>query len=260
MTEKLKDVEINQKSSMGSQTTQIGVQNVYNGLSVSDVIQTAFSLFEEYYPQLREEALCVVREMVEKEMEKVQSEDIVSPKPKIAIPILQNASITDENELRILYAKLLASAMDKNTVSIVHPAYVSIINQLSAKDALLLKKIVDINDSIPVAHVKFTFGDRCLANVPPHFYSPYFKELEDMENISSCIENLSRLQLINLFEGNVVAYNYAQIENDSYIQEQYEYAKRKNPTRDLKIKVDSYVIQLNDFGKKFIKVCMSQDV
>lgn len=260
MIDKLKDVEINQKSAIGSQTTQIGVQNIYNGLSVSDAIQTAFSLFKEYYPQLREEALCEVREMVEKEMEKVKSEDIISPKPKIAIPTLQNASITDEKELRTLYAKLLASAMDKNTVSQIHPAYVSIINQLSVKDALLLKKIVDINDSIPVAHVKFTFENSYLTNVPPHYYSPYFKELEDMENVSSCIENLSRLQLMNLFAGSVVTYNYDQIESDSYIQEQYEYAKNNNPKRDLKIEVSKYVIQLNDFGKKFIKFCIPRDV
>lgn len=258
MIDKLNDVEINQKAAIGSQTTQIGVQNVYNGLSVSDAIQTAFSLFKEYYPQLREEALSEVREMVEKEMKKVKTEDIVSPKPKVAIPTLQNASITDERELRNLYAKLLASAMDKNTVSQIHPAYISIINQLSVKDALLLKKIIDINDSIPVANVKFTFENKVLTNIPPHYYSPYFKEMEDMENVSSCIENLSRLQLINLFEGNVVTYNYDQIQYDSYIQEQYEYAKNNNPKRDLKIEVNEYVIQLNDFGKKFIKLCIPQ--
>ena len=250
------EIEIVQKSSLGSETTQIGVQNVYNGVSVTDAVQMAFTLFKEYYPQLREEALGEIRELIVKEMEKIKVEDVVSPKAKIAIPVLQNASITDEKELRTIYAKLLSSAMNKKVASQIHPAFVNIINQMSEMDAHLLKKIVDINNSIPVANIKFTFDNSYLTQALPHFFSPYFKELGDEEQVSMGIENLSRLQLINLFQGSVVGYDYEIIKTDSYIQERYKFAKQNNFERNLEIEISEYVIQLNDFGRKFVRLCM----
>ena len=157
-------------------------------------------------------------------------ENIIPPKPKTVIPVLQNASLTEESILRELYANLLSSSMNKKLETSVHPAFVHIINQMSAQDAMLLNSIVEINNSIPVAHVKFTFDTRYLTAVLPHYYSPYFKYSEDKYQISLSIENLSRLQLINLFEGNVVNYDYEKIKTDPFIQKRYEYAKLNNPT------------------------------
>ena len=252
------NLEIIQKSSIGSETTQIGVQNNYNGLSISSVIETAFLIFKEYYPQLKNDALKEVRELVNSKLETIGEENIILPKPKTVIPVLQNASITEESILRELYANLLSSSMNKELEPSVHPAFVHIINQMSAQDAMLLNSIVEINDSIPVASVKFTFDTKYLTAVLPHYYSPYFKYSEDKYQISLSIENLSRLQLINLFEGNVVNYDYEKIKTDPFIQKRYEYAKLNNPARILDISLSKYVIQLNDIGKSFVKTCISK--
>ena len=257
MENEKESLEIIQKSSIGSETTQIGVQNNYNGLSISSVIETAFSIFKEYYPQLKNEALNEVRKLVDAKLEAVGEENIIMPKPKNVIPVLQNASITEESILRELYANLLSSSMIKGLESRVHPAFVHIINQMSAQDAMLLNSIVEINNSIPVAHVKFTFDTQYLTEVLPHYYSPYFTYSEDKNQISLSIENLSRLQLINLFEGNVISYYYDRIKTDPFIQKRYEYAKLNNPTRILNIGLDEYVIQLNDLGKNFVEICLS---
>lgn len=252
------NLEIIQKSSIGSETTQIGVQNNYNGLSIASVTEMAFSIFREYYPQLKNEALSEVRKLVNSKLEAVGEENIIPPKPKTVIPVLQNASLTEESILRELYANLLSSSMNKKLEPSVHPAFVHIINQMSAQDAMLLNSIVEINNSIPVAHVKFTFDTRYLTAVLPHYYSPYFDYSEDKYQISLSIENLSRLQLINLFEGSVVSYDYEKTMTDPFIQKRYEYAKLNNPTRNIDITLVKYVIQLNDIGKSFVKICLSK--
>ena len=50
-----------------------------------------------------------------------------------------------------------------------HPAFVRMIDEMNEMDAKVLKKIVDISDSIPVARVTFTFEGKYLAHVMPHF-------------------------------------------------------------------------------------------
>lgn len=258
MVDNVKDVEINQKSGVGSTTTQIGVQNVYNGITSSDAVNMVMELFRQYYPVLRVEALTEVRKMIEDELNKLKRDEIIVPKAKIIVPTLENASITEEKELRMLYAKLLVKSMSEKDADSVHPAYVHIINQMSIMDALVLKKIAQINDSIPVARVTFTIeqSQRYLAEALPHFYSPYFNEFDDMKKVSTSIENLSRLQIINLFSGSVITYDYNTIKNEDYIQEQYGYAKSNNPERELEIEVENYTIQRTDFGKDFIRLCV----
>ncbi len=73
---------------------------------------------------------------------KTPAEEIVAPKPEIAGPLLLHLHfLKDEKELRGLFANLLASAMDSKTRERVHPAYVSILQQLAPDEALLLQHL-----------------------------------------------------------------------------------------------------------------------
>ncbi len=139
-------IEITQSTSLGTkETTQVGIQNNINnlqvGLSPSNAVEMAFRIFQEHYPQLRQEALAEVRQLVLEEMRKIQPEDIVPPTPKIAVPILENASITEEQELRSLYARLLANSMNRTIKDKVYPGFVEVLNQLCVDEAKLLPYI-----------------------------------------------------------------------------------------------------------------------
>lgn len=90
----------------------------------------------------------------------------------------------------------------------------------------------------------------------PRFYSPYFDSLGDEFKISKSIENLGRLQLINIFEGTVTSYDYENFKSMPYVVARFEEYKRLNKNLDLKLKVDSYVIQTTDFGKEFMNLCI----
>ena len=48
------EITIHQNATLGSQgNTFIGEQHNYTGLSIADATKMAFSMFREYYPQLR---------------------------------------------------------------------------------------------------------------------------------------------------------------------------------------------------------------
>lgn len=249
--------DISQHAGFGArENTFIAEQHNHTGLSVTDATQIAFSLFHEYYPQLREEALKEVHQLVTQELERIPPENIIAPSPRIVLPTLQGASVSEERELREIYAKLLASSMDSKKADKVHPSFPRLLDQLSADDARLLKKITEINNSIPVATIRFTLGDKFLQNAMPHYYSPYFDDLNNNWQTSMGIENLYRLQLINLFEGTVNSYDYKQFETFPFVTDQFNLACQANPTRQLKIEVSNFVIQRNDFGKEFATVCI----
>ena len=70
------------------------------------------------------------------------ADQIVAPKPEIAGPLLLHLHfLKDEEELRSLFSNLLAAAMDRETRNSVHPAYVSILQQLTPDEALILRHL-----------------------------------------------------------------------------------------------------------------------
>ncbi len=250
-----RQTEITQNAGLGSHgNTFIGEQHNHQGLSIMDATQMAFAIFREYYPQLKQEALAELEKLVQDNLSKMSPENIMPPRAKTAIPLLQSASITEEPNLRKMYAKILANDMNKEQRPKVHPAYAKIVDQMSAYDAVLFKRITEISDSIPVARVTFTFDTKYLSAALPRYFSPVFDDLDPWK-VSLSIENLARLNIIDFFEGSVKSYDYGIIKNHPYIQERFEYAKENNPQRELCINVSKRVIQENGFGSGLAQVC-----
>lgn len=248
------NIEINQHAAPLSNATEIAQQNNYYGMTPDQACQTAIAMFREYYPMLRQEALAEVSNIVNRELQKISQSDIQAPSPKITVPLLQNASITEETNLREMYGKLLAGDMNKKLKPLIHPAYIEIINQMSSDDAKLFSQVVKIQNSIPVAGIKFTFSSQYLTDVFPHYFSPYFSEIDPWK-ASVSIENLSRLNLFHFFEGTVTSYDYQKIKQDPFVKDRFEFAKQNNPSRTLSIELSPYVIQPNDFGRRFASLC-----
>jgi hypothetical protein len=69
-------------------------------------------------------------------------EQIQTPAQYIAGQVLLQLSFcADQEQLRELYANLLASAMNRQSAGAVHPAFVHLIQQLTPDEALVLQKI-----------------------------------------------------------------------------------------------------------------------
>lgn len=69
----------------------------------------------------------------------IPADEIIAPKASIAGPALQGLAYSfEEAELREMYLRLIASAMDARDPQKAHPAFVDIIRQLSAYEARLL--------------------------------------------------------------------------------------------------------------------------
>ena len=251
---------IEQKQGLGNAGTQVGVQNNY-GLSPVEATRMAFEIFREYYPQLREEALKELNNLVEEKLSSIPQELIDSPKPRIAVPTLQNASITEECEVRELYANLLANSMNKVVKNGVHPGFVEIIKQLSPDEAKIIR-YMRIHKRIPTLGLKI---DKTNSS-----HAVYVKEFSNVPELSMCeniydsqkyIDNLVRLGLVERSPDGTYISNesvYEPLKNHPFIKNKYQNIEKQSATIDNFSKID-YVkgyCELTSFGESFCSICL----
>lgn len=98
----------------------------------------------------REYRLASTKKLLEKKLEKVAPEEIVAPEIHIAVPALQAIGYSmDNEEIRDMYANLLASSMQKRVKNEVLPADTEFIKQLSPDEARILR------------YIYWLFGHKC---------------------------------------------------------------------------------------------------
>jgi len=248
--------EINQNAGLGSHGNTF-IAEQYNGLSVADATHMAFSMFREYYPQLREELLSDLRKMLEEKLKNIPSENIVPPSPRIAVPTLQNASITEDIEIRELYAQLLANSMNETMKDGIHPAFVEIINQLSPDEAKILR-FFSTHTTIP------TITLRC-ANEKEEGYD-VVKNFSNVGELAKCeypfevgkyFDNLIRLGLLKnaMFASLTNKALYELLKKHQYLESQVNTITHQVPPFN-KPKFEESYISITDFGKSFCEICL----
>lgn len=205
-----------------------------------------------------EESLRLTGEVLKDKLKDIPEERLCEPEPYVAIPAIQQiAYCCDSNELRELYANLLAASMNEDKKWKVHPGYVDIIKQLTPDEAKILKECPrSSNQYKPLIDLKVKhIGNETGESIILRNYSIMDQFCETPQNISMYIENLNRLKIIH-------------VPDDAYITEDRFYTplieseriyEEKN-TNKLK-EGDSFIINkklfyVTDYGVGFIKCCV----
>ena len=90
----------------------------------------------------REYSLAETEKLLEIKLRNIDHNKIVTPEAYVAVPALQAISYSmDSEELRNMYANLLAKAMNVDEKDKVHPAFVELIKQMAPQEALILDGI-----------------------------------------------------------------------------------------------------------------------
>lgn len=111
--------------------------------------------------------------------------------PKVAIPLIEHASVEEDEDLHSRWANLLAHGMDPQQEKIER-SFVSLLAELSARDAVLLDKIYE--DGVEVTLVDARYEPHSVQHLVYGLnYKPLLEEAgAEMHNL----ENLHRLGLI----------------------------------------------------------------
>lgn len=189
-------------------------------------------------------------------LKNIPEDNIITPPINIAGPTIEAMRFTGEDdELREMYANLLANSMDKDTVYDSHPRFVEIIKNITSEEARMLSLMqnlkLNLNASIVSIRVK-EYPDSGFRVVLEHFtryYEPAF--LKNYDKLSAYLNNLMNLGLIR-------------IDYRSYVDDPQEYTyilnspiiinlKKDIEERKSKFEYDRGIINLTDFGKMFIR-------
>ena len=222
-------------------------------------IKAALSPMEQWILQ-KEYSVAETKKLLEVKLQNVTPALITAPEPYIAVPALQYISCCmDNEELRDMYANLLANSMNSVVKDGVHPAYVEIIRQLCPDEARILK-YMKINNSIPTISFCVDVNNggtkviiRNYSNIP---------SLIGCERPLDCeeyLDNLIRLGLIERIDDSLTDKSlYEPVLNDNAVKrmkENFEKSISKAPEQ-CSFRYGKHYVEITPLGKRFCNICL----
>ncbi|MCP3682648.1 MAG: DUF4393 domain-containing protein [bacterium] len=156
-------------------------------------LEQGMGIFEDKLKYMRWERQVALMDKVNDKMTERGLEGPTQPVPiKITIPLLQAASVEDDDNLQELWANLLVNAADKDTGVEVVRSFITILKDLTWFDAQILQKVYSIE---PPPESDLGFWE-----LPQEIIMIKRKEPVDLkkpnDEVALALENLYRLNLI----------------------------------------------------------------
>lgn len=227
-------------------------------------VKVALTPLEKWIVE-KEFNMAAVRKLLEEKLKDVNPEMIESPEPYIAVPALQYISYCmDNNELRNMYANLLANSMNKVVKNGVHPGFIEIIKQLCPDEAKVLRYMYYGHDVVPTIMLRYAANEIESRIVSCIVIAKNFSNIGELVNceypldINKYFVNMNRLGLVD-FAG------YGSTLTDKTLYEPLKCHKHimslvnnaVNNTEYQKPWIQESYVMLTDYGKSFCSVCLS---
>lgn len=116
-----------------------GIGQFFNDV-FGDIVIDGFGLVRDRLKFFRFERAALLAQKTEQRLAQKGITVVRPVPPKIALPLIENASLEEDEDLHSLWANLLASALDRSSDPIERK-YVSILAELSSEDAWVLDTI-----------------------------------------------------------------------------------------------------------------------
>lgn len=178
-----------------------------------------------------------------------------TPNPSILLPAIDESLLyINEEEIKEMFAKLIASSFDKSKTEFIHPGFIGIIKQLSPLDAKVLiavKKMSSLQKLSGISLIDNNQREYRVIEMP-------FNDFGDIKQCALSVDNLMRLGLIavdsinNVFELSPDREYVEMIEREPY-QAHNSISKIAN---DNNCGVYPVKAHLTVLGEYFLKVCI----
>lgn len=206
------------------------------------------------YDQIKE----FVDNKVTEKLQNVPEENIVTPPPHVAGPALESLRYTGSiNELKELYANLLASSMDSATTKDAHPSFVEIIKQLSSDEAKLLTALIS-KEQEPAVTIRNNRKDNSGGRDQFRNFTVLGEKVgvQDFSRIPNYLDNLCRLGLLKIPASYVLVGEniYKHLDEHPVVKSIIESINKDDSRKsDLVHKT----IMVTGLGRQFINTCVN---
>lgn len=226
-------------------------------------IRASLSGLEKWVLQ-KEYSVAEVAKLLEIKLQQVGAENIVPPEAHIAVPALQYISYCmDNEELRDMYANLLASSMNKVVKNDVHPSYVEIIKQLCPDEAKVLRHLAQ-QEGIPLIRIRYKRPNSSDGfDIVKHFSNVgYLVQAEFPKNLPQYLDNLTRLGLINIDSIHSLTFKefYKPLRECDDFKQMLQIPENYQSVGYSQIQQIDHFGVISSFGKEFCRVCITDGV
>lgn len=221
--------------------------------------------------------LAETKQKLSQKLASIPENQIHPPKTYMANPLLQDMfSYVDNESLHNLFVNLLASSMDSAKDSLVHPAFVSVIKNLSPLDASALTSHTFKNTFFPIYTVMFQQISS------PHELAKTvgfpFKTLSVGQEILSHVANFSDVNIrspaqdINTILDNLIRQGLIEIDKSQFLTSESNYKKDisflwgmkkeieshipENAPKDRELAIIPALGRVTSFGRNFLQACV----
>lgn len=229
---------------------------------VPRAVKAALAPIEKWVLQ-REYNIEETKKLLEEKLKNVSPELIQSPEAYVAVPALQYISYcVDNEELRNMYANLLANSMNAVVKNGVHPGFVEIIKQLSPDEAKILRYFAT-HKVIPTVTLRYVKEEGGGIDIVKNFSN--VGEITQCENpfdVNKYFDNLIRLGLLESSRGLSSLTNkklYEPLKNHWYIQERTHESILKL-SEYTKTNFEEGIISITDYGASFCNICLNTHI
>lgn len=208
------------------------------------------------------------RIQLESKINEIPRENFIEPEISKVGPALEASKYYfEEEEIRTMFANLIASSMDYRKVNEVYPSFSEIIKQMSKLDAENLKIIYKtLTKDSKICQIKIPIKSGGFRTIFTNVFIDNINN-KDYKSNSSSISNLSRLGLID------ISYSQFYVDEDIYrefeesyifqqallIQEEYNTNHNflpDDPSSYLRPEVVKGIVSITPFGESFCKICL----
>lgn len=186
------------------------------------------------------------------EVATIPPENVQEPSIKILGPALEASRYyIEEEELRKMFAKIIANSLDNRKSESIHSSFVEIIKQLDVLDAKILsflkKEQIDVHSAVATMYMyeKLEKGNRTI--LPLIFLT---NEFYDYQKNAVSLVNLERLGLISIKDDVWLSHE----SNYDFIREHPIFADGLKKHPDITLGKSCFTI--TDYGKNFIDACV----
>ena len=239
------------------------------GQGLADIIYLIFSPIKKWRASA-EANIEKYKTEIAKELDKIEPEKRTEPKLSVAGPALEASKYyIEEDELRSMFAKLIAASANTDYQDGAIPAFVEIIKQLSAFDAknlIELKKITYCQKPLVAGKLRLLNPETGMGRTIFEHYIPLADFNNENSNIYAVsIDNLQRLGLIIIHHGSSAKREFHDelLNLDFYKEYKAQLTElQKDVNRvndyyiDKELVIEDATWNFTDFGELFIKCCL----
>lgn len=257
-----------------SKSIEKGLEKPFStaGKVINALLLAVFSPILKY--EVKKEAeIEAYKQTIINEISKIPEEKLVEPPLNIVGPALEASKYyIDSDEIKSMFAKLIASSMNIDSKDFTHPSFIEIIKQLSPLDAQNLNIFFN-HRKLPIVEYFFANGQGGRALYKTNVFLDN-SSCNDIDLISTSITNLNRLGIIKTdynsyfndnrwykaFEEHPLYLKYEKMFSDPEFKNQCVFINEYFPDINFldynKIAIAKGFASLTPFGECFTRVCL----